>query len=329
MMMGNAYEETRQIMLDAILAHPEWWTGEKDSSTSGTSTDSAAAADPDAPPHLMFLSSRERDRAHLTTFGLMMHGLPELQMKEVAANHFRAARFLMSTLSKKLKDHALSQEDRDAFSSGLRNGITLTLGREDVFPSQPMVVWGRFPEEGSGVADPVEVRLQLEGFAEETIGSDDTALLHLLPPLGYPSDKDTWLRDSCRALGQNTPNPLPSEALDSEMQKASARAKSTLPTLRDQFQRGLPSGQTLAIKIGLTTLEGGREFVWIKVNEWGADGVLTGTLETEPVGVPGFLLGQTLRVPESDVFDRALGGEQGMIDPPPTDIVAQEFGVDL
>jgi hypothetical protein len=192
-----------------------------------------------------------------------------------------------------------------------------------------MVVWGRFPEAGSGAAGPVDVRLRLEGFGGETDGNDETELLHLLPPSDYPSDKDTWLRDSCRLLGQNAPDPLPTEALESEMQKASARAKSTLTDVREQFRRGLPSGQTLAIKIGLTTLEEGREFVWIKVNEWGADGVLTGTLETEPVGVPGFLLGQTLRVPESDVFDRAIGGEGGMIDPPLTDIVAQEFGVDL
>jgi len=79
----------------------------------------------------MFLSSQEGDRGHLTTFGLMMHGLPEMQMKELAANHWRAGRFLTSTVAKKLRDHAALQEDREAFHTALRNGITLSLGRED------------------------------------------------------------------------------------------------------------------------------------------------------------------------------------------------------
>jgi hypothetical protein len=277
----------------------------------------------------MFLSSREGDRGHLTTFGLMMVGLPELQMKELAANHWRAGRFLTSTVAKKLRDHATLQKDREAFRSGLRNGITLTLGREDVFPTQPMVVWGGDPDADLGDAGPVAVRLVLEGFAEKTNDSDGAELLSLLPPLGRLSDKDTWLRDSCRALGQNAPNPLPAHSLDSEMQKASEKARATLGAVREQFRQGLPSDQTLAIKIGLTTLAGGREFVWIKVNEWAADGILTGTLETEPIQCPGFLLGQTMRIPESDVFDRAIGGAQGMVEPALTDIVAQEFGVDL
>jgi len=329
-MLGEGYDERGQPIVEVILAHPEWWTGEKEaSSTSSTSTDSPTVADPDAPPPLMFLASREGDRGHLTTFGMMMVGLPELQMKELAANHWRAGRFLTSTVAKKLRDHAALQEDREAFHTALRNGITLSLGREDVFPSQPMVVWGGDPDADSGVAGPVAVRLILEGFADETGGSDDAELLILLPPHGYGSDKDTWLRDSCRALGQNAPNPLPADSLDSEMQKASEKARATLGAVREKFRRGLPSDQTLAIKIGLTTPAGGREFVWIKVNEWAADGILIGTLETEPIKCPGFLLGQTMRVPESDVFDRAIGGAQGMVDPALTDIVAQEFGVDL
>jgi hypothetical protein len=328
-MLGDGYDEQGEPLVEAILEHPEWWTGEKESSTSPTSAGAPTVAGRDSPLPMMFVSSQEGGRGLLTTFGLMMQGLPELQMKQLAANHWRAGRFLMGEVAKKLRDHPLRLEDPEAFHSGFRNGFTVTLGQEDISAGQPMVEPGRYPQVDSGVAGPVAVRLILEGLTEKKTDGDDTELLHLLPPLDYRSDKDTWLRDSCRALGHNAPNPLPAASLDAEMQKASEKARATLGAVREQFRRGLPPDQTLAIKIGLTTISGGREFVWIKVNEWGADGILTGTLETEPTQCPGFLLGQVMRVPESDVFDRAIGTAQGMIDPALTDVVAQEFGVDL
>jgi hypothetical protein len=250
-----------------------------------------------------------------------------MQMKQLAANHLRAARFLVATVAKKLHDHRARLDSGEAFHSELRTGFMLTLGREDVSPGESMVVWGKYPEAGSGVAGPAIVRLIVEAFDDKD--DPDTELLHVLPPVEYRGDKNTWLRDVCRSLGQNAPDPLPLESLEPVMQAASERARATLGELRERFRRGLPPGQTFAIKIGLTTTAGGREFVWIKVNDWQADGILVGTLETQPTQCPGFFLGQEMRVPESDVFDRAIGSAEGLIDPALTDIVAQEFGVDV
>jgi hypothetical protein len=311
-MLGDDYDERGAPLVEAIYAHPEWWTGEKEASPASPTSSGEKEASPgspigaraDSPVRLMFLRSVGEDgRGHLTTLGLLFEGLPEMQMKRLAANHWLAARFLVTTLATKLRDHRARLENGEAFGSELRTGLTLN------------------------VAGPVVVRLILETFDEEET-DPDTQLLHVLPPLEYRGDKDTWLRDVCRSLGQNAPDPLPIESLDAEMQIASAKARANLGALREQFQRGLPAGQTLAIKIGLTTTAGGREFVWIKVNEW-QDGTLIGTLETQPNECPGFLNGQVMRVPESDVFDRAIGTDKGMIEPALTDIVAQEFGVDV
>ena len=333
-MLGAEYDERGAPLVEAILAHPEWWTGQQASPLSLPSPGEQEVSPapnlpgPAAPIRLMFLSSQDGGRGHLTTFGLLFEGLPEMQMKQLAGNHWRAARFLLGTVSKKLRHHPARSDSGEAFHSELRTGLTLTLGRDDVSPGEPMVVWGRYPEAGSGVAGPAVVRLKLEAFDEQA-SDPDTELLHVLPPLEYRGDKNTWLRDVCRSLGQNAPDPLPLESLESVMQAASERARATLGELRERFRRALPPGQTFAIKIGLTTTAGGREFVWIKVNDWQADGILVGTLETQPTQCPGFFLGQEMRVPESDVFDRAIGSAEGLIDPALTDIVAQEFGVDV
>jgi hypothetical protein len=315
--LGDRYDEEGEPLVQAILSHPEWWTGE---------TPKPPPA-PAGPLQLMFLASREDDgRSHLTTAGLMMHGLPELQMKAVAGNHCRAARFLMSVVGRKLA--------RDVPERPLPAGLELELTRADVALPSQFVSLGGYPEVGPDAAGPARVRVVLEAFGAKpgffSIFGSDPELLHLLPPADYPGAKDEWLRETCRRLGQDAPAPLPSDALEAEMQAASRKAKVTLGGFRERFQRGLPADQALVIKLGLTTTQGGHEYVWVRVVDWTQDGVLIGTLETEPHDVPGFKHGQEMQVPEADVFDRAIvSKERGMVEAALTDVVAQEFGVDL
>lgn len=308
--LGDRYDEEGEPLVRAIRDHPEWWTGE------------AGAL------HLMFLASREDDgRSHLTTAGLMMHRLPELQMKAVAGNHSRAARFLMSVVARKLA--------RDVAERPLLAGLELALTRADVALPNQFVALGRYPEVEVEEKGPARVQLVLEGFGGNRglfslFKSDPGELLHLVPPADYQGNKDEWLREACRRLGQDAPAPLVPDALEAQMQAASRTAKETLGEFRERFQRGLPADHTLVIKVGLTTTQGGREYVWIKVGNWTQGGVLIGNLETEPHDVPGLKHGQEMRVPEAEVFDRAIfSKEQGMVEVALTDIVAQEFGVDL
>ena len=300
--LGERYEDEGEPLVESIRAHPEWWTGEEQKAEHEGGGGGGF--------HLMFLRSAETSgRWHFTTAGLAMFGLPELQMKEIAGNHCRAARFLMAVVARKLRDGATGPE--------------LALGLADV--PHPNVFLTR-PDE---VAVDGEARVLLvpEGFGDEA--PDVAGLIHLVPPKAYRGDKDQWLRESCRCLGQDAPKALRADQFEIQMAAASRRAKGTLAALRSRFRAGLEGDEQLLIKVGLSVPTGGREFVWVSVREWNGD-LLVGTLETEPHNVPGIKQGQEMRVAESDVFDRTIySRERGVVEVAMTDIVAQEFGVDV
>src|SRR6267378_2234828 len=253
LLAGYADDEEGEPLVQAIHAHPEWWTGETPK-----------------PVRLMFLASRDDSgRSHVTTAGLMTHGLPELQMKAVAGNHCRAARFLMGVVARKL--------GRDVPERPLPVGLELALTHADVPLPNEFVALGRYPEVAVERADPARVRLVLEAFGGNPglfsmLSGSDPELLHLLPPADYQGTKDEWLRATCRRLGQDAPAPLSPDALEAEMQAASRKAKATLGGFRARFQSGLPGDHTLLIKLGLTTTRGSREYVWIRGGEWTPDG---------------------------------------------------------
>jgi len=93
------FEEKGKPLLESILAHPEWWSGEARPSPSLAAIESL---------NLRFLMLRDeaRGRRHVTTLGLAGIGLPELQMRALAANHCRAARFLLRAVARKLAERA-------------------------------------------------------------------------------------------------------------------------------------------------------------------------------------------------------------------------------
>ena len=336
-MLGDKFEERGRPLLDAIRRHPEWWTGEGPAPSGG-----APETRSDASPITMFLRSRESDgdRAHLTTFGLTLQGLPELQMKRVAANHCRAARFLMETVARKLLAHVARLSPSDEPLEQRIADVEFPLSRADVSASGRFVVPGGYPE--TDEPGPVRVRLVLEGF---TGGSrrkrgmlsgllsafrSDPELLHVTPPPDHADTTDAWLRECCRRLGHAAPLARRIDELDAQMQIASRKARESLAEWRERFRAGLPADQALVVKAGLATTSGGREFVWVKVTEWLQAGTIVGTLESKPRNCPDYQQGQQMRIAEADVFDRAVYGQaRSMVVHAPTDIVAEEFGVDL
>jgi len=254
----------------------------------------------------------------------MMHTLPELQMKRVAANHCRAARFLMGLVARKLV--------REIPHGPIASGLELALTRDDVTAASPFITVGQYPEvEEPG---PVGIRLVLEGFGQSrgflSMFRADPELLHVVPPTGVTGDKDEWLRQTCRRLGQDAPAPLPHDHFHEEMAAASRKAREMLGAIRARFARGLPDNQVLLVKVGLATKRGDNEYAWVRVREWQVGGAVSGTLESTPRDVDGLKRGQEMQMRESDVFDWAVFSQQrGILEGGRTDVVAQEFGVDL
>jgi len=292
--------------------------------TSPTEPASSPPRDIDAPVPIMFLCSRNEatDRATITTLGLMFRGLPEMMVPELAGNHAQATRFLINTLARKLASLKGVVRLEDAETEA---GLIVTLTRDDVAPNEPFV---RHDDElPRGDATAVQVRLHFEPFGDDD--DDPAMLLRPLPMLGFGGDLDHWLRDTCRTLGQNAPDPLPASALDRELAAAAERAQAALPSIRERFRRGLAPDESLLVKVALVTSGGGAEHVWVRVVGW-EDGTLSGVLESQPLDCPGYTLGQEMRVAESDVEDRCIASQSlGIVEPGLTDAIVLDFGVDI
>lgn len=285
---------------------------------------SSSPRDADAPFPIMFLCSPTADggRSNLTTLGLFFRGVPEMLLPGLAGNHLRAGRFLVNTIARKLASMSGAIRLEDAESEA---GLVVTLTRDDVAPNEPFLRRGA--ELPPGDATAVWVRLHFEPFGDDT--DEPAMLLRMLPMPGFLGDPDLWLRDTCRTLGQDAPDPLPSSALDREIAAAAERARATLPAIRERFCHGLAPDESLLVKVALVTSSGGGEHVWVRVVGWEDDN-LSGILESKPHDCSGYTLGQEMRFAASDVEDRCIASKtRGIVEPGLTDIIVLDFGVDI
>ena len=325
------FEEKGRPLLESILANPEWWTGEAPPAPGRGAVESL---------HLRFLMSRDDGgaRRHVTTVGLARIGLPELQMRQLAANHCRAARFLLSAVARKIGELAVSLPPSAEPLENRLAGAEFTLARDEVRAGMKRNLFG--PVASTGEARPVSIRVELEEFggalgqAVEIFSvflkrKRAEKLLTIVPPSGAAVDRDEWLYESCGLLGLAVPPAKPFSALEESMDAASQRAVRELPRLRARLNAGLPDGQFAMIKTGLDSTTGAKEFVWVRVTRW-PEGEFVGALVAQPVDCPEYTRGQVIRVADADVFDCVVFSANGnAIEPSLTDLVAMDFGVDL
>lgn len=335
---GDQYEEEGAPFVDVIRENPHWWTGAE---PEAQDEDDGEPLDPGEPPRFMFLMSRDEDgdgRGHITTMGLALRGLPELQMKELAANHCRGARLLIGAVVRRLVQHVAVLPPSEQPLEARLSGIELMIQPED--PWMP----GPVPSTGLPPGEAVTVGLRMEEFAGERQesaslggllsglfgGGGSAALLRIVPPGSWTGSADEWLIDVCRRLVKvEIPAAAPLSAFDDTMRAASERARRSIPELRHRLNTGLPAGHSIIVKTGLPASNGGTEYVWVTVRSYD-DGAFVGTLAVEPNDLPEFAMGQEMRVPDADVFGRGIHSEtDGMIEHPITDEVALDFGVDL
>ena len=89
---------------------------------------------------------------------------------------------------------------------------------------------------------------------------------------------------------------------DDEIAEASRRAKTKLPSLRTEFNKGLVPGEFILVKAPFATPDGQKEWMWVEVNRWRGSKI-TGLLQNEPFNIPDLHPGQTVKVSDEDVFD--------------------------
>jgi uncharacterized protein YegJ (DUF2314 family) len=88
----------------------------------------------------------------------------------------------------------------------------------------------------------------------------------------------------------------------SELLEASRKAREHLPELRKAFNTGLQPDEFIDLKAPFATPDGGTEWMWVEITSWKGDDI-KGTLQNDPVEVPGLRAGQIIEVREKDIFD--------------------------
>lgn len=276
---------------------------------------------------LTFLFSRSADGSGwISTLGMCFQGLPELQMAPIAGNHCRAARLLIGLVARKLaRSGAEEQSDGSA---------RLELSRADLAQRETYLL--KVPE----VQDPpqhVWVRLKMEPTPtaslegnDESAEEDEVLLLSILPPEDFQGSRDEWLRWACRSLGQDVPEALPFASADEQIEASFVRARQAIPEFRSRFLAGLPGDQSLGVKFPLITRRGQKDYVWGVVLDWSAPSTLHLRLESEPRDCKGYAYGQLIDLPVDQVSDFVIGGmESGLVHPGFSQVVAEEFGLDI
>jgi len=338
--------EVGEAYLDAIRKHPEWYkyaNGDPDAPTDAAangvngmqpengSTPHAASDEGTTVPRtkqvrdvlptmpIRFMMSETPDgRRTLTTFGMLFAGVPELLMREVAANHCRAARVLAGTVVAGLARHRSVIPDEAAFLAELvsERGARFTVMQPDAITAGVNGI-GDAPDDAS-----VDVHLALRGFTP-----DDEPSLLLVNPL--PDDArslDERLREACARLGVEVPAARGVESGDDAMREAHERAVARLDDARARWMARAASGEKVLVKYRATDGERG-EYVWIQVHDW-RDGTLGGEVVT-PAPRIGLSRNQSVAIEQAQIYDYLVLGPSGTAVPALTDLVATDYGMDV
>jgi uncharacterized protein YegJ (DUF2314 family) len=89
---------------------------------------------------------------------------------------------------------------------------------------------------------------------------------------------------------------------DEELLAASRKARTKLPELRAEFNKGLAPGEFILVKFPFPRPDEGNEMMWVEVTSWKGDKI-SGMLKNEPFYIPTLHAGQEVDISEAKVFD--------------------------
>jgi uncharacterized protein YegJ (DUF2314 family) len=98
-----------------------------------------------------------------------------------------------------------------------------------------------------------------------------------------------------------------------ELLAASRKARTKLPGLRAEFNKGFAPGEFIEVKAPFERPDGGNEWMWVEVISWTGDKI-SGLLKNEPFNIPTLHGGQMVEVSEAKVFDFLRKHADGTMD---------------
>ena len=252
---------------------------------------------PDISKHITIHAYRETDLVRAISLGMVKFGLPDLVVENFSWSHDRPMGNLIGSLAQAMAEGLELPESGklDFDLRSIKNGAVRQSQLESLLTNATGIgllsLTAARPKEG----DPLNSLLEI-GF-ERYSGPDLHARQEQLLSSLFGS------KDSITPVQHN-------EALEA----ASQRARSRLPQLRAEFNKGLSPGEFLLLKAPFDTPDGGHEWMWVEVIEWNGDKI-KGLLKNEPFNIPDLHAGQMVEISEADVFDylrtRADGTVEG------------------
>lgn len=248
----------------------------------------------------------------MTTRGLQKFGLPDVQLTEVPPNLDR-----LSILLNAVAQHLIDQGFKAALE---KHGEISELELDDeVVVDQRLLARAVGQPEGGADARSTRVGLRFDADSQPP-------MITIVPPADVRLTQSEWLYSVLEALTEATPStPYMAKTDGDEMAAAHSRAMSEMPSVKLRFGSGLRPGEVLFMKHGFATPGGDREFMWFAVTGW-AGSMVAGQLANEPQQIPSLRIGQSVSIPETEVFDWMLRRPDGSHDGGYTSDVAMRLG---
>jgi uncharacterized protein YegJ (DUF2314 family) len=241
---------------------------------------------PTVADHIVIHLYRTEVHARAVTLGMSKFGLPDVVVEDVAWHELRNLGKLHGLVCQAMVEGSAvgKSGEFDVNLRAIKNPRGRDLGLASLLPNETAVarLTLRTGERDQGDAENRLVEIRFDRYPGKDNQARQSALLTSL-----------WGPDDALMDANHD---------DEALRAASQAAREHLPALRKVFSEGLPPGQSISVKAGFATPEGGHEWMWVKVIEWKGDRI-KGVLANEPFHVPSQHGGRKVEVREKEVFD--------------------------
>jgi uncharacterized protein YegJ (DUF2314 family) len=264
-------ETTREVF------SPEEWTERR--------IDDWTETVPDITKHIVVHAYKKEEFVRAISLGMAKFGLPDVVIDNFSWSLNRNMGHVINLFAQALAEGAVIQKpgEFDLDFKAIKNGKV----------KEPQIT--TLQSHATGIAS-----LALKkGTWEE--GDPQNRLIEITFDRGTGPDIHAKQEQVLGAAFGFEDSPVPTKH-DEVLEAASRQARTKLPALRAEFNKGLAPGDCIQVKAPFDRPDGGSEFMWVEVTSWQGDKI-TGLLSNEPFYIPTLHGGQIVEVSEAKVFD--------------------------